>query len=266
MLGDHSHIPPILGLFDRTFGYGVINDAYYVEGLYWPGFGVAQWTNYRTYGVLHYIGDGNIQDEIVENWYTISHQMEFFDFEMDIDNKYGSVSVGASHLDTCFYDWVSNASYQNFKELSPRQGETDDDCLVRGVYGFYLMFEGGGSFEPTRVNYSAARTYYEKIIEGYYDVSGNSLIWPIPGCYNISSSFGWREAPVEGASTYHNGIDISASVGTSVIASADGKVVFTGYNRIRGHYLKVDHGESSAGVNIITLYQHLSKIEVSEGD
>lgn len=87
----------------------------------------------------------------------------------------------------------------------------------------------------------------------------SAYVWPCAGGY-VSSKFGPRKAPTKGASTYHNGIDIAASAGTSILAAKPGRVIFTGYNSARGNYLKIDH---SGG--IVTLYQHCSKILVSVG-
>ena len=56
-----------------------------------------------------------------------------------------------------------------------------------------------------------------------------NFAWPIPGYTVISSYFGKRTAPTSGASTYHKGIDIPAPEGSSLVASCDGKITFTGF-------------------------------------
>lgn len=53
--------------------------------------------------------------------------------------------------------------------------------------------------------------------------------WPIPGYTAISSPFGKRNAPTSGASTYHKGVDIPAPEGTTLIATCDGEITFTGF-------------------------------------
>ena len=80
---------------------------------------------------------------------------------------------------------------------------------------------------------------------------GGNKNWPLPGCTRISSGYGGRNTGIPGASTNHKGIDIPASVGTSVVSVLDGKVIFTGYNKYRGYYIMVDHGGG-----VVTLYQH----------
>lgn len=82
----------------------------------------------------------------------------------------------------------------------------------------------------------------------------SDYIFPIAGKYSITSFFGNRDAPTAGATTNHQGIDISVPVGTSVMAAMAGKVVGGGYSGARGNYIVVDHGSG-----VTTTYQHLSK-------
>lgn len=82
-------------------------------------------------------------------------------------------------------------------------------------------------------------------------------IWPVLG--RITSSFGWRKAPVSRRTTFHQGIDIGAPFGTPVKATADGLVIEARYRRGWGNLVVVDHG------TYITYYGHLRKIFVKEG-
>ena len=78
----------------------------------------------------------------------------------------------------------------------------------------------------------------------------------------VSSEFGYRRSPfsVRG-SQLHSGIDISTEIRSSVIATADGRVVSTGYKSNYGQTVIIDHGDGFE-----TLYGHLSKITVQPGD
>ena len=96
-----------------------------------------------------------------------------------------------------------------------------------------------------------------------YSVSnlGNiSFKWPCPASSRITSGFGDRESPTEGASSSHKGIDISASTGSDIIAAADGQVVISTYSYSAGNYIMIDHG---GGVS--TVYMHCSKLLVGVG-
>lgn len=84
--------------------------------------------------------------------------------------------------------------------------------------------------------------------------------WPVPSGGRISSTFGSREAPTEGASTYHKGIDIAASSGSKVVAAAGGEVVIATYSASAGNYVMINHGSG-----VYTVYMHMSSLGVSEG-
>lgn len=96
-----------------------------------------------------------------------------------------------------------------------------------------------------------------------YTVSnlGNiSFKWPCPSSSRITSWFGDRESPTEGASSNHKGIDIGASTGSAIVAAADGEVVISTYSYSAGNYIMIDHG---GGVS--TVYMHCSQLLVSKG-
>ena len=87
-----------------------------------------------------------------------------------------------------------------------------------------------------------------------------SFKWPCPSSGRITSGFGGRTSPTEGASTNHKGIDISASTGASIVAAADGEVVIATYSYSAGNYIMIDHG---GGVS--TVYMHCSQLLASKG-
>lgn len=71
---------------------------------------------------------------------------------------------------------------------------------------------------------------FQKIDNSQIIFYGNqNYAWPIPGYTRISSYFGKRNAPTSGASTYHKGVDIPAPEGTTLIATCDGEITFTGF-------------------------------------
>lgn len=83
-------------------------------------------------------------------------------------------------------------------------------------------------------------------------------IWPTMG--DITSPFGWRNSPTGGGSDFHPGIDIANSIGTPIVATADGKVIVSGTAGGYGQLVQIDHGN---GIN--TLYGHTSQILVQVG-
>lgn len=93
------------------------------------------------------------------------------------------------------------------------------------------------------------------------DGGASGFIWPCPSSRRITSYFGPRQAPVAGASTYHKGIDVGASSGSAIVASASGRVTTAAYSSSAGNYVVISHGNG-----ISTVYMHASALYVSEGD
>ncbi|MBM4253028.1 MAG: hypothetical protein FJ146_13730 [Deltaproteobacteria bacterium] len=84
----------------------------------------------------------------------------------------------------------------------------------------------------------------------------------LPVWGRISSEYGERMSPFHGLRRMHDGIDIMATVGTTVYAPADGVVTFAGEFPHMGRIVVIDHG----GSEMITRYGHLSGIQVKAGD
>lgn len=89
-------------------------------------------------------------------------------------------------------------------------------------------------------------------------IGGGSGLWPVNG--EITSYFGYRDSPTAGASTYHEGIDIAAALGTAVKAFNTGVVQFAGNAGGYGNQVIIDHLNG-----LVTYYSHLNDIMVSAG-
>ncbi len=83
---------------------------------------------------------------------------------------------------------------------------------------------------------------------------------PVPGS-EISSGFGYRIDPFDKTVRMHEGLDLSASRGTPVYATADGVVMYADWNMGYGYTVDIDHG-----YGFVSRYAHLSKIQVREGE
>ena len=79
--------------------------------------------------------------------------------------------------------------------------------------------------------------------------------------FTIGSGFGRRPDPFDGRMAMHTGLDFVASMRTSVLSTAAGKVVFAGVRGDYGRMVEIDHG-----FGIRTRYAHLSEILVRVGD
>ena len=89
--------------------------------------------------------------------------------------------------------------------------------------------------------------------------NAGQLGWPLQIAGTISSRFGSRTSPTQGASTNHRGIDIAVAGGTPIVASAAGTVVTATYSASAGNYIMIYHGNS-----LYTVYMHASKLAVGE--
>ncbi len=83
----------------------------------------------------------------------------------------------------------------------------------------------------------------------------------LPSAGWMSSGFGYRISPFTGRREMHKGIDLVASKGTPIIATADGIITFAGSKGLFGNTVVVDHGHG-----ISTRYAHCSKILKKCGD
>lgn len=82
--------------------------------------------------------------------------------------------------------------------------------------------------------------------------------WPTKGW--LTSYFGVRPSPYNGQRKMHEGLDIAASIGTAVTATADGVVVKATTEPGFGKVVMIDHGYGYR-----TIYGHNSRLVVKAG-
>ena len=78
--------------------------------------------------------------------------------------------------------------------------------------------------------------------------------------YEMTSSFGARNDPINAMTGIHEGLDMGAPIGTPVEATGDGQVVWAGWRDRYGNLVEIDHGNG-----IRTRYGHLSKVMATVG-
>ena len=119
-----------------------------------------------------------------------------------------------------------------------------------------------------------AVVYLERRIEGherFADLLEHMPIrLPVRGEFDIASGFGRRRSPFSAGIEMHNGIDLSADVGTVVLAAGSGRVSLAGrwsdlrvpeYGRL-GLFVRLEHGDTGFS----TIYGHCQQIFVKNGD
>ena len=98
------------------------------------------------------------------------------------------------------------------------------------------------------------------VSENSASYGGGAFCWPAPSYTRISDDYGWRMHPTLGVKQFHNGVDMAAPSGSSILAAADGEVVAATYNATMGNYVMIDHGGG-----LFTIYMHASALYVSSG-
>lgn len=83
---------------------------------------------------------------------------------------------------------------------------------------------------------------------------------PLSGDLEMSSPFGVRIDPFVHSPSMHTGMDLHATTGDPIYATAAGKVVKAGWEGGYGQMVEIDHGEG-----LSTRYGHMSSIGVTVG-
>lgn len=125
-----------------------------------------------------------------------------------------------------------------------------------------IRVQGGGSdgtdFEFDRVNEFKQLVTPQKFWNGAFQR---------PSDGRISSVYGVRRYynGVFAENYYHRGVDYAAPTGTPVVAPASGRVALIGREsegfRLHGNTIGIDHGQG-----VSSIFIHLSRIDVQEGD
>jgi len=84
------------------------------------------------------------------------------------------------------------------------------------------------------------------------------FLMPVQG--EITSQFGFKRVLNGEPRSPHQGIDIAAKLGAPIVAPANGIVTLTGNYYLTGKTILIDHGQG-----LVTIYCHLNKILVTEG-
>jgi murein DD-endopeptidase MepM/ murein hydrolase activator NlpD len=108
---------------------------------------------------------------------------------------------------------------------------------------------------------ASERQVIDSALNNYRAVETDSvtLAPPVPGPQ--SSSFGLRRFFNDQPRSPHKGMDIAAAAGEPIVAPRAGIVTVTGDFFFNGNTVIVDHGQG-----YITMYCHLSEIDVAAGD
>jgi murein DD-endopeptidase MepM/ murein hydrolase activator NlpD len=76
----------------------------------------------------------------------------------------------------------------------------------------------------------------------------------------MSSGFGYRSDPFTGSGAMHAGLDFKGPIGTPILAAADGKVTFAGWQGGYGNCIEITHANG-----LVTRYAHMSSFTAALG-
>jgi len=116
--------------------------------------------------------------------------------------------------------------------------------------------------EEARYRQETFNELIEHVTRERDQLAATPCIWPVnaPDAW-ISSGFGYREDPISGKRTFHDGMDVVAPVKSPVMATADGVVTFAAWDGGLGWVVTIDHGYGYK-----TRYGHNHKLLVKKGD
>ncbi len=105
------------------------------------------------------------------------------------------------------------------------------------------------------------RTLIEEVKNHWRDVALTDLHLRLPAAGPLSSRFGLRRIYNGAPRSPHAGLDVAVPHGSPVVAAAAGEVIDTGDYFFNGSTVFIDHGQG-----LLTMYCHLSRIDVRPGD
>jgi len=145
-------------------------------------------------------------------------------------------------------------------------------CYIADIFVIGTKYEEKSNFK-SELKYYTSKEYTEDDKKTFLDSIQEFLSglfkqfidseWPVPGHTYISSHFGNRDAPTQGASTSHSGIDIPAPEGSKIISIMDGKVISTGWGGAGGYTITI---ESLDGVYKFSYCHSDPNFIVNKGD
>ncbi|GAB1432537.1 M23 family metallopeptidase [Spirochaetota bacterium] len=112
--------------------------------------------------------------------------------------------------------------------------------VKKGGSVFNMVFVPGSRFYPTE--------------RSFFLLAGFRL--PLAGGL-LTSRYGMRKSPIDGYHRMHNGVDLAAPKGSSVLASREGLVSKISSDSVLGLYIVLDHGSG-----LSSMYGHLDSVLV----
>jgi murein DD-endopeptidase MepM/ murein hydrolase activator NlpD len=116
--------------------------------------------------------------------------------------------------------------------------------------------------EPSAEELRANRLLGQMDLLNLYRIAAQNAPFAVPfkAVVRNTSAYGYRRDPKTGGRRMHNGEDFAGAYGTDIFATADGVVIWAGWQRGFGKLVKIQHE-----FGIQTFYAHNSNIRVTKG-
>jgi murein DD-endopeptidase MepM/ murein hydrolase activator NlpD len=142
--------------------------------------------------------------------------------------------------------------------MAQLESATPRAAAMGGPFVPIKLAPNAGAFERQLYRINVARAQVERLNRTLALVPYRK---PVIGEVEFTSGFGVRSDPFLGRPAMHTGLDFRAGSGDPVRATANGKVVSSGWAGGYGRMVEIDHGNG-----LSTRYGHLSEIDVKVGD
>jgi len=225
-----------ISVFLLTLFYGFIAQALPEQALVPGGIALLQLPNYKPDTKIYFEKKRVAVFPYKNTWYAMAG--------IDLSSKPGDYEFSIQHADGLSLNTKITVKYKKYDEQ-------------------HLTIKNKRKVNPNAEDNKRIASERKRKIKARKQFSQSKpeveFIWPVTG--RISSIFGLRRFFNEQERRPHNGLDIAASEGTPIKATASGTVLDAGNFFFSGNMIYIDHGQG-----IISLYAHLSKILVKPGD
>lgn len=207
-------------------------------------FGICQWHNARGTAMKNYVGTGWANN--------LSGQLDFLIHELN--TSYPNLVSELKSVPNTLAG--AKKAADRFVRVFERPGDVDNSSIRRQKNAETFWSQIATTSASESADYSSTPTVQKSptMVPTY-------LVWPIESVTRgrYSSGFGYRGyVGVNGATTFHSGVDIGAKDGTPIKCCMAGKVHKNLRTGARGWVVIVDHGADKEGKTFYTLYQHMN--------
>lgn len=172
----------------------------------------------------------------------------------EVENEDGTISIETETKTIIIKICIITVDTKEFEDVLPEVGIVDEEDVLLATN----IFETVG----TMVSSFYIGLNLQDILNIAPNPDGYTPPIVLDDTARITSYFGYRNIDVEGASTYHKGVDIGAPIGTPVFTVADGTVTTVSNSFGTGGKAVVVNHENGA----VSWYLHLNDFAVNVGD